>query len=270
MTLDINQLATQQLRDRDAGTPGTIFAEPISLTSEQAYAIASEVSRLREARGETIIGYKVGCTSSGIQQQLGINDPVFGYLFESESWPSGTSLSPKQFSELAIEGELAVRLATDLPAAKISLVELTTAVAAVFPVIELHNFVFRGSQPSASELIANNAIHAGYLYPASPHPQQTLEFDPGTLRIEVDNQELATVAGGDLTATVVASLRWLSQELERTGSGLKAGQTVLCGSVADLLPVTGNCQITVTSEHLGSVECTIDDNAPLQMERTST
>jgi 2-keto-4-pentenoate hydratase len=143
-------------------------------------------------------------------------------------------------------------------------------VAAVFPVIELHNFVFRGSQPSAPELIANNAIHAGYLYPASPHPQQTLEFDPGTLRIEVDHQELATVAGGELTATVVASLRWLSQELERTGSGLKAGQTVLCGSVADLLPVTGNCHITVTSEHLGSVECTIDDNAPLQMERTST
>jgi outer membrane protein TolC len=50
--LDINQLAAQQLRDRDAGTPGTIFAEPISLTSEQAYAVASEVSRLREARGE--------------------------------------------------------------------------------------------------------------------------------------------------------------------------------------------------------------------------
>ncbi|MFP6670832.1 MAG: hypothetical protein VB857_05390, partial [Pirellulaceae bacterium] len=89
MTLDINQLAAQQLRDRDAGTPGTIFAKPISLTSEQAYAVASEVSRLRAARGERIVGYKVGCTSSGIQQQLGINDPVFGYLFESESWPSG-------------------------------------------------------------------------------------------------------------------------------------------------------------------------------------
>jgi len=266
MTININQLAARQLSDRDAGTPGTIFAEPISLTSEQAYAIASEVSRLRVARGETIVGYKVGCTSTGIQQQLGINTPVFGYLFESESWPSGTCLATQQFSELAIERELAVRLVADLPAADASLAELTMAVAAVFPVIELHNFVFRGSQPSAPELIANNAIHAGYLYPTSPQAQQTLDVNPGTLRIEIDGQELATVAGEQLTATVISSLRWLSQELERTGSGLTAGQTVLCGSVADLLPVTGNCQIIVTSEHLGSVKCSIDDNTPLLTE----
>ena len=266
MTIDINQLAAQQLRDRDAGTPGTFFAKPTSLTSEQAYAVSNEVSRLRAARGETIVGYKVGCTSPGIQQQLGIDDPVFGYLVASESWPSGTSLAPQQFSELAIEGELAVRLATDLKANAANLAELTMAVAAVFPVIELHNFVFRGPQPSAPELIANNAIHAGYLYPTSSQTQQTLDVHPGTLRIEVDGQELAIVEGEQLTATVISSLRWLSKELARTGSGLKAGQTVLCGSVADLLPVTGNCQITVTSEHLGSVECTIDDNTPLPTE----
>ena len=266
MTIDIKQLAAQQLQDRDAGTPGTIFAKPTSLTSEQAYAVSSEVSRLRAARGETIVGYKVGCTSPGIQQQLGIDAPVFGYLFESESWPSGTCLSNKQFSELAIEGELAVRLATDLKANATNLAELTMAVAAVFPVIELHNFIFRGPQPSAPELIANNAIHAGYLYPTSSQMEQTLDFNPGTLQIDVNDRELAIVAGEQLTATVISSLRWLSQQLERTDSGLKAGQTVLCGSVADLFPVSGNCQIRVTSEHLGAVECTIDDNTPLPPE----
>ena len=104
MTIDINQLAAQQLQDRDAGTPGTFFAKPTSLTSEQAYAVSNEVSRLRAARGETIVGYKVGCTSPGIQQQLGIDDPVFGYLFASESWPSGTSPRPNSFPNWPSKG----------------------------------------------------------------------------------------------------------------------------------------------------------------------
>jgi 2-keto-4-pentenoate hydratase len=262
MTIDIQQLAAQQLQDRDAGTPGTIFAESISITSEQAYAISSEVSQLRVARGEKIVGYKVGCTSPGIQQQLGIDAPVFGYLFESESWPSGTSFSERQFAKLAIEGELAVELATDLKAHATTLAELNTAVAAISPVIELHNFVFRGAQPSAPELIANNAIHAGYVYPTNSQAEQTLDVYPGTLRIEVDGQELATVASEQLTATVISSLRWLSQELERTGTGLKAGQTVLCGSVADLFPVHSNCRINVISEHLGTVDCTVNESTP--------
>ncbi len=46
MMLDIGHLAARQLRDYDALTPGTVFAEQLSLNEEQAYAIQSEVCRL--------------------------------------------------------------------------------------------------------------------------------------------------------------------------------------------------------------------------------
>ena len=71
MIRDISQLAARQLRDYDDRTPGTIFAEGLSFNEEQAYAVQSEVCRLREQRGETVAGYKIGCTSPIIQQQLG-------------------------------------------------------------------------------------------------------------------------------------------------------------------------------------------------------
>ena len=96
MMLDISHLAARQLRDYDARTPGTVFAEQLSLGEEQAYAIQSEVCRLREQRGELVVGYKIGCTSPGIQQQLGIDHPVFGRLFDSERWPSGMSLPSRR------------------------------------------------------------------------------------------------------------------------------------------------------------------------------
>lgn len=266
MMHDIGDLAARQLSDYDARTPGTIFAEQLSLSEEQAYAIQSEVCRLREQRGELVVGYKIGCTSTGIQQRLGIDHPVFGRLFDSERWPSGMRLPSRRFAGLAIEGELAVRLACDLPAADMSEAELSGAIESVFAVVELHNLVFRRAEPSAEELIANNAIHAGFVYAMNPSP--TLHSDPNTLRIDIDDVLVASVSG-KLTHTVIDSLRWLAKELRRLGRGLKARQTILCGSVADLIPISRGCRIAVTTDHFGSVECTIDENA-IQAEIRST
>src|SRR2546428_676692 len=65
------ELARRMLADFDARTPGQLFGEPLDLTTVQAYALQAEIARLREERGERVIGYKVGCTSAAVQQQLG-------------------------------------------------------------------------------------------------------------------------------------------------------------------------------------------------------
>ena len=255
MMLDISDLAHRQLRDFDARTPGTIFAEQISLNFEQAYAIQSEVCQLREQRGESIVGYKVGCTSPGIQNQLSIKQPIFGRLFANQRWPSGTSLPSNQFAGLAIEGELAVKVSRDISVADVSEAEIIDAIESVFAVIELHNFVVRGKEPSAEELIANNAIHAGFVY--ATERSQDLNRNPGTLQIEIDNVQVAKVFGQKLISTVVDSLSWLVQDLHRFELYVKAGQTILCGSIANLFPVSGDCQISVKTDSFGVVECAI-------------
>ena len=68
----VHELARRLLADYDARTPGRFFGEPLDLTTVQAYALQAEIARLRGQRGEKVIGYKVGCTSAAVQQQLGI------------------------------------------------------------------------------------------------------------------------------------------------------------------------------------------------------
>ena len=78
MVVDLDELARRMLADYDARTPGKLLGEPIDLTTVQAYALQAEIARLRERRGENVIGYKVGCTSRPIQAQLGVEEPIFG------------------------------------------------------------------------------------------------------------------------------------------------------------------------------------------------
>ena len=120
MIVDLNELAVRMLGDYDARTPGQLIGELIDLTTGQAYALQTEIARLREERGEKVIGYKVGCTSRTIQDQLGIKEPIFGRLFDPECHRSGVHLPYKRYANLAIEGELAIRLLRDLPSSPLS------------------------------------------------------------------------------------------------------------------------------------------------------
>ncbi|MCH8923505.1 MAG: hypothetical protein IIA67_10215 [Planctomycetes bacterium] len=243
--LNIAELARRQLSDYDAGSPGTIFGEGLVLDEAAAYRVASHVAELRTARGERIIGYKVGCTSAVIQRQLGIDHFVFGRLFDTERHADGTKLSAARYDHLAIEGELAVRLAVDLEPGD-GLDELLLGdFGAIFPVIELHNYIIRGPLATAGELIANNALHAGFVAPAAvTHHVSAIQ---GDMTILVGGQIADQCDSRQLQDTVTSSLRWLANTLPNHDNRLKAGDVVLTGSVCRLIPVDPPCHVRVHS-----------------------
>src|SRR5437870_2219754 len=114
IAMDLRTLARRQLADYDRHQPGTLFAQRAPrMTIAQAYEIQAEVAWLRQERGEQIAGYKIGCVSPAIQAQLGIAEPVFGYVYATELHSSGALLDPDRYDCLAVEGEVAVRLGDD-------------------------------------------------------------------------------------------------------------------------------------------------------------
>jgi 2-keto-4-pentenoate hydratase len=201
MAVDLHELAQRMLADYDVRTPGRSFVEPLDLTTPQAYALQAEVARLRERRGEKVVGYKVGCTSSPIREQLGIKEPIFGRLYDTECYPFGVHLSSSRFANLAVEGELAVRLSMDLPSKPLSPEDCREAISEVFPVIELHHFVLPGALESLRclagrlaqlelQLCKGQVILTGSpmkLYPVSAGSRIVVEAPPlGASCVEID------------------------------------------------------------------------------------
>jgi 2-keto-4-pentenoate hydratase len=249
---DIKRWAVRQLADFDARQPGSIFSDGLVLDVPQAYELQSAVADLRRSRGEQIIGYKVGCTSPKIRAQIGIDHCVTGRLFDSEHHSSGAALSRSNYANLAIEGELAVELSRGPTTDDFLDDGVPACVARVFPVIELHHHVMRGARPSASELIAHNAIHAGFVAGEGVRPDEA-SGDP-SLSIFVNDRLLEECAGGELIQTIHSSLKWLTEILQDRGEHLSRGQIVLTGSIPILIPLRENCRLKVESPPFGSVE----------------
>jgi 2-keto-4-pentenoate hydratase len=251
MVNDLQELARRMLADYDARTPGHCLGERLNLKTAQAYAVQTEIARLREQRGEKVIGYKIGCTSPSIQSQLGVKEPIFGRLFDTECHCEGVRLVAASYAKLAIEGELAIRLARDLPGSPLSDEEYTGAIGSVFPVIELHHFVLPREGPPLAALIASGGMHAGLVLAA----QETT--CPG--RVPIVQELDVTISGRQVGMTrepwtmggPAATLRWLTACLAGWGLQLREGQVVLTGSALPLFPVTPGSRLVAEARPLG-------------------
>jgi 2-keto-4-pentenoate hydratase len=98
LEMNINKIAKRQLRDYRNINPGTCFStDNFDLSINEAYAVQEAVVELRSQEGETVIGYKVGCTGPGTTKLFGMEGPIRGTLFDSEIHESGVELNADHF-----------------------------------------------------------------------------------------------------------------------------------------------------------------------------
>ena len=111
------------------------------------------------------------------------------------------------------------------------------AIVAAFPIIELHNLVFRGEPKTLPELIVNNGMNAGVVLPDEETGVSLLDDENATLRVLlngecIDEGKLWSMAGG-----AMAALAWLEASLKRCGMTWAAGKLILTGTPLGIHPV---------------------------------
>jgi 2-keto-4-pentenoate hydratase len=241
----LRSLAARQWRDYQSGTPGTMFDDPdMSLTLDEAYKIQMEFAGLRRAAGDAVAGYKVGCIGSGVVEQFGMSGPIHARLFRSEIHGSGETLRYRAYANPAIEGEMAFRIGPD------------GGIAAAFPVIELHQFVFRAPRKTLAELVANNGINAGAVIPEHLKAASLEDWaNARTLSISINGVNVETGALWAMVGGALEALEWLDGDLRRFGEALKPGNLVLAGTPLGLHTVQGGDHVVISIDENDWVEC---------------
>jgi 2-keto-4-pentenoate hydratase len=168
--------------------------------------------------------------------------PIRGRLFESEVRRHGEALNFEDFAHLAIEGEMAVRIGPD------------HTIAAAFPVIELHHFVFRGARKTLPELVANNGLNGGIVLPHNDWLSSRLYIErKGVLSVQVNGRVVASGELWPMSGGMVSSLQWLQQHLANMRADLSPGEVVLTGTPLGLYPVRRGDRVTVlVDDQIGS------------------
>ena len=104
----LGTIAQRMLADYDAANPGTVFGEGLRLEIADAWRVQSAVSALREQRGETVVGYKIGCVVEGNQKAMGLSHPAWGRLWSTEQLSDDAVLNKSDFDNVSLEAEFAI------------------------------------------------------------------------------------------------------------------------------------------------------------------
>lgn len=256
--MDIGRTAAELYSCHTAERP-TLLTKPfLNASIENAWAVQHAYTKLRLDNGDTLIGYKVGCTSAQTQAQLGIAHPIYGHLFASHRSFSPQCVALADFDGFAVEGELAVELNCDPNDLHPSDRNLSQAISRVFPVIELHH---AGNAPdqslTAPVLIGNNGIHAGFV---QHDPQAvTIEQPVRNLQIYFDSKCVADLKKRELYETVFNSLKWLCESVRNHDHTypMTPPVTVLCGTVAPLFRLDSPTRVEVATNAQQSICCNV-------------
>ena len=249
---EIYAFSQKILEDYDANNPGTIFKDKIKISNAEASVLQSTVSELRKKRGEEIIGYKIGCVLKETQKKMGFTQPAWGTLWKSELHKSGVILKRKNYSNPAMEAEFGVILNRDLQPEKISFEYILDSIDSIYPLIEIHNLVFHGDAPHGSELLANNAIHAGVILGPGTKFLKKKEFTD--LKLIYDEVVVDAWPNKSWPNDMLGEVEWLVREQAKVNNTLKKGNLILTGAYGFPVPINDKKIIEATSSAFGDAK----------------
>jgi len=225
------------------------------VTISDAYDIQDRyVALLRSEHGDAV-GYKVGLTSETMQKFCGIDHPIAGVVLASRVHPSGATVRRADFGRLGLEFEIAVRIKSDVPvtAAPVTAEMIAPHVGGVSAAIELVDD--RGADYGHLDvlsLVSDNSWNAGIVL--SEFAAQWPDLEPIVGRAAMNEVAIGEGRGRDILGHPFNSVAWLATQLNSRGTGLKAGQVVMTGSVMKTVFPDADASYRFTLEGIGRVD----------------
>ncbi len=218
-----------------------------------AYAVQQGLVQKRLAAGAVVVGRKIGATSKAVQDQLGVDQPDFGYLLDEMDVSHEDPIPMRTLLQPRVEAEVAFRLAADVAPAseeEITLAAVRAAVDVALPALEIVDSRIDGWDIGFTDTVADNASSGLYVVgtegrPLAPDPDGISPVDV-VMSLTVNGEERSSGTGAACLGDPLEALRWLAVQCHRFGDPLRAGQVVLSGALGPFVPFSSGDRVVAS------------------------
>jgi 2-keto-4-pentenoate hydratase len=203
-----------------------------------AYAVQQGLVRRRVAGGATVVGRKIGATSEAVQNQLGVDQPDFGYLLDEMDVSDQHPISMRTLVQPRVEAEVAFVMAADvdLPEDEITIDAVRERVAVALPALEIVDSRIEGWDIGFTDTVADNASSGLYVVGREGRTLDELEPKDVVMSLSINGEVRSSGNGAACLGDPLEALRWLAVQCARFGDPLRAGHLVLSGALGPFVP----------------------------------
>lgn len=222
------------------------------MTWEDAYAVQDALRQLQIGRGARIVGYKAGLTSFAKMKQMGVEDPVFGFLTDAHALPDGGACKISELIHPKVEPEVAFVTKAELKGPGCHIGTVLAATDFVLPGIEVIDSRYRDFKFDLKSVIADNTSAARFVVGGQPLAVSGLELRTIGVVLEKNGVPVAFGAGAAVLGHPAAAVAMLANHLGARGSSIPAGSLILSGGITEAVAVQAGDSITLRVQGMGS------------------
>ena len=225
----------------------------IELSIDDAYAIQAALLERHLARGDSIAGAKLGLTSAAKQEQMGVSEPVYGWVLGSSVLGPDSEVRIDELIHPRCEPEIVFRLAEDLSGPGITAADVLDATGSIVGGIEVIDSRYEAFSFTLPDVIADNTSAARVAVGSEGVGARDVASASIECSFVVDGVTVGIATGAALLGDPAGCVALLANHLGRHGQKLEAGWIVPAGAPTDAQPLTASTEATATYSHLGSV-----------------
>ena len=200
--------------------------------------MAAMLVRRREmhAQGAEPIGWKIGINLSAIQEKLGLDRPLAGFLTSDGLLEDGAEWSLASDGDVVVESEVAVEVGDD-----------GRSIAALLPALELTDPP--DLEIELEQILAGNIFHRAVAF--GPRVEAS---EPGAARILVNGEQQHELDAADAGSKLEAMVAVVAERLAEADERLRAGDRIITGVLAPPHPARPGDRVRLELDAVGAVE----------------
>ena len=220
---------------------------------DDAYAIQDRILARKLARGARVVGYKAGLTSHAKMKQMGVTNPVFGFLVDEFVVPEGAEIKVGELIHPKVEPEICFITHTELKGPGCHIGAVLAASDVLLPGIEVIDSRYRDFKFDLKSVVADNTSASRFVVGGRVASARDVDLRTLGVVLEKNGQPVALGAGAAVLGHPAAAVAMLVNHLGRRGQSLPAGSLVMSGGITEAVAVQAGDNITLRIQNLGSV-----------------
>lgn len=219
---------------------------------DTAYATQHALIARRTARGERVVGVKLGFTSRAKAQQMGVDDVIMGTLTDAMRIDDDGRYDPDSAIHPRVEPEVAYLLGPangDQPTEA----DRSVSIAAVAPALEIIDSRYRDFRFSLDDVVADNASAAAFAVGPWRRIAEAGPLDNRAVALELDGRLAAAGSTAAILGNPARAVTAARRLARQHGFALRPGMVLLAGAATVAVPLSGAGVVQAEVAGLGRV-----------------
>ncbi|MBA1148770.1 2-oxo-3-hexenedioate decarboxylase [Ectothiorhodospiraceae bacterium WFHF3C12] len=223
------------------------------LDFEDAYAIQWATRRRKEARGNRIIGLKMGLTSRAKMKQMDVEEPIYGFLADYFQEAEGAEVDTSKLIHPKVEAEIAFVTKAPLRGPGCHVGQVLAATDFLIPAVEIIDSRYENFRFDLPSVVADNASSSRFVTGGGMMSPRETDLRTVGVVLEKNGDPVEVGAGAAVINHPASSVALLANMLAQRDEEIPAGTLILSGGITAAVAVEAGDNVTMRAQGMGSV-----------------